>query len=228
MARRVIGSFVYLARVTSGDFFEDKQYYQAIGYLELSTLLKPEQPRTLFDLARAYAGDGNKKRAVETLGQAVAAGYKDVDRVESEPLFAKIRSDAEFQKIQTKMHESEAVVQLPAMRVSAGLANIELRLFYLPNAGFDTTKPLSFLRVETVRRNSLAARAGVVEGMEIVAIQGSRIRGMTDADLNELMMRPAKNEIVFVAREYSNGPEREIHLPLPQKPPTVNEPALKN
>jgi hypothetical protein len=179
-----------------------------------SIALRPDHKQTLFDLARAYGFEGDKKRAIEILERAVAVGYDDPARVESEPAFVKLRNDPRFQTAVANIRAQtpEAIVMLPPMRVAAALANVELRPFYLPNVA-EGSQSLSFLRVEKVRPTSLAATAGVREGMEVTAIHGLQIRGLREEDLNELMTRTVKDEIVLKARE-PHGSEKEIRIPL--------------
>lgn len=219
MVRRVIASFSSMTRETIRPLFEQKDYEKAAGFLELSVLLRPEQKGNWFDLARARAANGEKKAALAALEQAAANGYNDAARIAEEPSFAWLRGDARFKAALEKVQSASAdpAIVLPTVRVAAALANVELRLFYLPNAG-GAAQSLSFLAVETVRANSTAALAGVKEGMELTAIQGIRIRGLSEDELNKTMALPVKNEIVVVAREPHGGVEHEIHIPL-RRPP---------
>src|SRR4051812_5991808 len=91
-------------------------------------------------------------------------------------------------------------MEMPLMRGFAALAGGELRLFSQPNVE-SAERPLSFLRVEKVRPDSAAAQAGIAPAMEIVAIQGVRVRGLSEEELGELMRRPASKEIVLIVRE---------------------------
>ena len=70
---------------------------------------------------------------------------------------------------------------------------------YLPNAGGEVST-ISFLRVENVRADSVAARAGVTEGLEVVAIQGKRVRGLTESEVDDLMKLPVIDELVLTVR----------------------------
>lgn len=221
MVRRAIASYTSMTRETVRGFFEQADYDSAEGFLELAVALKPDHKANLFDLARARAFNGDKKRALESLEQAVAAGFNDAAKVDADPAFSKLRSDARFQSAVVKIRAAAAdpTVLLPAVRVSAALASVELRLFYLPNAG-GATMPLSFLRVETVRPNSMAASAGLEQGMEITLIQGIRIRGLTEVELNDVMAKPVKNEIVLAAR-VPGGAEKEIRVPLRKAAPAT-------
>jgi poly(3-hydroxybutyrate) depolymerase len=222
MVRRVIASCVSMTRETVRGFFDQGDYEAAQSFLEFAVTLKPDHKGNLFELARARALNGDKKRALDALEQAVVAGYNDASRVDAEPAFAKLRSDPRFQAAAVKIRaaSTEPTLLLPVVRVSAALASVELRLFYLPNAG-GATMPLSFLRVETVRSNSLAAGAGLEEGMEITSIQGIRIRGLTETELNDLMAKPVKDEILLIARP-PGGKEKEIRVPLKKPTPVAS------
>jgi membrane-associated protease RseP (regulator of RpoE activity) len=113
----------------------------------------------------------------------------------------------------SEVNPAEQTLQLPVVRVSAILASVELRPFHLPNPESEDL-PISFLRVERVRPDTAAARAGVEAGMEITAIQGVRLRGMTDSDLSEAMAKPVKNGITLSVRDPPRSREREIQIKL--------------
>ena len=97
MVRRTIGGVLIGNRENLRALFDDHAYRAAIAQLELGAALRPGQPRTLFDLARACAHDGQKPRALEALQQAAAAGFSDATRAETDPAFAKLRKEAAFQ-----------------------------------------------------------------------------------------------------------------------------------
>jgi poly(3-hydroxybutyrate) depolymerase len=234
MVRRAIASFSSMARETVRGLLEEADYERAEGMLEMAVALRPDQARTLYDLARVRAFNRNKQGALEALEQAVDAGFRDVFRAENDEAFTRLQDHTRFQASVSRMKEaaggpaaavdetaapalllpavSEAVM-LPALRVSAVLASVELRPFYQPNAGTETPT-ISFLRVETVRANSAAGRAGLSTGMEILAIQGVRVRGLTELDLNRLMALPAGEQIVLSVREPPSARERDIRVAL--------------
>jgi predicted esterase len=97
MVRRAIGGVLIGNRENLRALFDDHAYHAAIAQLELGAALRPGQPRTLFDLARACAYHGEKSRALEVLQQAAAAGFSDAARVEGEPAFGKLRKEATYQ-----------------------------------------------------------------------------------------------------------------------------------
>jgi len=96
MARRVIANYGAMSRETVRNFFTTRDYTEAVATLELAAALRPDQTRTLFDLARAQAGSGDRKAALATLAQAGQAGFSDAARVEAEPLLAKVRTDPKY------------------------------------------------------------------------------------------------------------------------------------
>lgn len=215
MVRRVIASYSSIVRETVRDLFEKAEYRNAATLLELADVLRPGQPRILFDLARAYAWDGDKRSAVQTLDRAASAGFSDLSGTEKEPAFAKLRDDLAFRQTLAKIKGNaiDPAVEMSPVKIGAALESVELRAFYLSSPPGNTPH-LSFLLVETVRPNTTAADAGVKEGMEVTAIEGRRVRGMTDADLFETMTTRVKNHIALTVREPPHISEKEIHIPL--------------
>ncbi len=104
MARREIAGFTMNARDLTRVAFEQEEYASAAGMLEMMAALRPGQSRTYYDLARARALDGDRKRALAALKQAVEAGYGDRPRVQAEPAFKKLAGDAAFQDLLGKMN----------------------------------------------------------------------------------------------------------------------------
>ncbi|MSU47810.1 MAG: hypothetical protein EXS37_01735 [Opitutus sp.] len=106
MVRRVIGGFGSSGRDATRSMFESGDYVEAAALLEMLLEFRPGQSRTLYDLARARAGAGDKKRALEALQLAADAGLSDAARVEAETLFAKLRGEAAYQAALTKIREN--------------------------------------------------------------------------------------------------------------------------
>ena len=103
MARRLIAEFMMTGRDATRVLFEQKDYAAAAGWLELQVVLRPGQPRSWYDLARARAFDGSKPRALEALKQAVAAGFRDASRAETDPAFVKLAGDSDFKELLSAM-----------------------------------------------------------------------------------------------------------------------------
>jgi tetratricopeptide (TPR) repeat protein len=58
---------------------------------------KPADPTPSYQLARVYATYGNKEAAIEWLGKAIEKGYKDLAYVRTDPAFANLREERDFQ-----------------------------------------------------------------------------------------------------------------------------------
>lgn len=65
----------------------------ATAYLLRARLREPENGEVLYDLARAYAGRGERERALELLTAAREAGAASPERIAAEPLFDGLRED---------------------------------------------------------------------------------------------------------------------------------------
>lgn len=213
--RRAIAGYASMARETVRSLFAQADYETAEVFLEFGVALQPDHRGMWFDLARTRGHRGDRKDALTALEKAVEAGYSDAVQAENEPAFARLRRDPRFLAALEKMRTEAAnpSLRLPALRVSAALAGAELRLVYLPPNG-PGTPPLSHLRVETVRSDSLAARGGLQPGMEITSIQTLALRGISEREFNDAMARRVRKEIVLTARDQRDGQEREIRLTL--------------
>jgi tetratricopeptide (TPR) repeat protein len=86
---------LYLPRT----FMEKKQWDRAILFLEVAAEIDPESPRIPYRLATAYAGKGNRKKALESLRRAVEMKGTDLAEVESDPALAPLREEAEYRKL---------------------------------------------------------------------------------------------------------------------------------
>lgn len=62
----------------------------------------PGDARPIYQLARVYATYGKKEAAMEWLGKAIRQGYKDLAYVKSDPAFAEMREEREFQLLLLK------------------------------------------------------------------------------------------------------------------------------
>jgi predicted esterase len=96
IARRVIAALGSGARDGLRQLMEAQEYGVAIARLELAAAVRPDRPQTQFDLARAYAFNGDRKNALAALEQALKLGFNDPARLASEPAFEKFRKDPRF------------------------------------------------------------------------------------------------------------------------------------
>lgn len=68
-----------------------------IARAEKDVAAKPGDPTPTYQLARVYATYGKKEAAIEWLGKAIQKGYKDLAYVKTDPAFATIRDERDFQ-----------------------------------------------------------------------------------------------------------------------------------
>lgn len=69
---------------------------EATAHLLRAWLRAPSDPGVLYDLARAYAGRGDREKALRFLQAAVDDGYSDAESLAKEPLFDRYRDEAGF------------------------------------------------------------------------------------------------------------------------------------
>jgi dienelactone hydrolase len=99
MARRTLGAFSANSFEGAQALIFEKNYSAAATSLEIAALVRPESSAIFFSLARAYALNGNKKKALEALKNAVEKGLTDAAAIEQNEAFLILRDDAEFKKI---------------------------------------------------------------------------------------------------------------------------------
>jgi predicted Zn-dependent protease len=103
VARRVIGGVSVGAMESTRELMAQERYSDAARIAEDAVLARPENSGAWYSLAVASAAAGNTKRALEALERAAAKGWGDWERMESEPLLAKVRRDARDAGILAKM-----------------------------------------------------------------------------------------------------------------------------
>ncbi len=99
LARRVLGGLYIRAYEEAQHLLAQKSYLTAAVKLELAVAIRPDRPQVLYGLARAWAQAGEKKKALEALKRAVAAGFNDAARLEEDAAFQPLRGEAGFQKL---------------------------------------------------------------------------------------------------------------------------------
>lgn len=107
--------------------------------------------------------------------------------------------------------ESEPPVTLEPVRVAAIWSNAVVRVIYLRSS--DGPR-ISMLRVESVREKSAAARAGLEKGMEIVAIQGVALNGLTEEEYQHVMRTPVFDVFVLRVRREGRVRTEELRIPI--------------
>jgi dienelactone hydrolase len=99
VARRTLGAFSANSFEGAQALLFAKNYSAAAANLEIAALIRPESAGISFSLARAYALNGNRKKALDALKNAVEKGLTDIAAVEKNEAFIALREDAEFKKI---------------------------------------------------------------------------------------------------------------------------------
>jgi S1-C subfamily serine protease len=105
--------------------------------------------------------------------------------------------------------ENEPPVTLEPVRVGAIWSNAVVRVIYLRSS--DGPR-ISVLRVESVREKSAAARAGLEKGMEIVAIQGVALNGLTEEEYQHVMRTPVFDVFVLRVRREGRVKTEELRI----------------
>lgn len=96
MATRVLQGAASACGELAREALRQQDYAAAAPILEMALLLRPGRAQTYYDLARSRAALGERAKAVAALREAVAAGFKDKARLESEKAFDKVRKTPEF------------------------------------------------------------------------------------------------------------------------------------
>lgn len=103
--RRAIAAFLGASRERTR-YQDDDPDGNSAAFLEMSALLRPNQPRTLLALARARARDGNREGALTALEQAAAAGLRTSSQIESDEAFSKLHDNPRFAAVLVKIQEN--------------------------------------------------------------------------------------------------------------------------
>ncbi len=104
VARRVLETLLtqtsfYLSR----DFFARQDYRSAATVLTLASEIRPERSDVWYNLACALAHTGSKKRALEALERAVAAGFSNAEQLVSDPDLRSLRGEESFQQLVARL-----------------------------------------------------------------------------------------------------------------------------
>ena len=103
VARRVIGGAAVGATESSRELISQERYRDAARIAEEAVSARPENSDGWYALALASAASGNTNRSLEALEQAAAKGWTAWERMEAEPLLAKVRRDPRYAEILARM-----------------------------------------------------------------------------------------------------------------------------
>lgn len=106
VARRVTeGQFIFFLE-QGRELQNQKHYDDAIRKLRIATELGPERPGVFVMLASAYAMQGDKKKALQTLKTAVERGFTDRAAIISNSAFDSVRSDPVYVQLIEKLGQA--------------------------------------------------------------------------------------------------------------------------
>ncbi|HMF55181.1 MAG TPA: hypothetical protein VK619_02365 [Pyrinomonadaceae bacterium] len=100
VARRVLNA-LFARFYETGTVLLQRQrsYDEAVYNLEIAAEIAPKSPQVFFDLARAYALNGDKKKAIQALRTAVGLGFTELNAITSDAALDSLRGEASYREI---------------------------------------------------------------------------------------------------------------------------------
>jgi len=107
IARRVLSGF-FVGLIEQGlDLMQrEKNYRAAISTFSLAAEVQPERPGALFYLAVVFATNGDRKKSMKALVDAVEKGFSDLNAITNNKAFDLIRNDPEYQQIVARLSKN--------------------------------------------------------------------------------------------------------------------------
>lgn len=100
VARRTLnGVFAFYFESAMSLLQRQQNYPIAVFNLEAAAEIAQNNPYVTYELATAYALNGEKKKALEALKRAVEKGFTDLPRMNSSQALEPLRKESEYQKI---------------------------------------------------------------------------------------------------------------------------------
>ena len=99
IARRTLNGVFAFYFESAMSLLRNKNYAVAVFNMEAAAEIAQNNPYVIYELANAYALNGEKKRALEALKRAVEKGFTDLPRLNSSPALEPLRKESEYQKI---------------------------------------------------------------------------------------------------------------------------------
>lgn len=96
---RVLGNMFAIFVEQAQQFLRRKQFTSAAFCFEVAGDVRELNPAMRYNAARAYALGGDKRNALRSLREAVAGGFKDVARMESDEGLKSIRGTKEYRDL---------------------------------------------------------------------------------------------------------------------------------
>jgi poly(3-hydroxybutyrate) depolymerase len=99
VARRVLDQFFVHLSEEAEALISRKRYGAAVENLTVLTLIAPDNPRLLYNLACAYALNRDRSRALEALRRAIDKGFNDASVIEHDNDLETLHDDAAYKQI---------------------------------------------------------------------------------------------------------------------------------
>jgi predicted esterase len=99
LARRVLNQFTVASFEQSMILIRTMKYDLAVANLATDTEIMPDNWRVWYNLACAYALNGDKRHAIEALNNSIRKGFVNASEIENNHQLDSIRNEAGFKKI---------------------------------------------------------------------------------------------------------------------------------
>jgi dienelactone hydrolase len=107
-ARRALnGIFVQAAFYLPREARIRSDHRQLALLLSVAAAIRPDDPQVLYRLAAAHALGGHRREAIESLEAAVTAGFADARRLAKDEDFARVREEAGFKELLSRLASGE-------------------------------------------------------------------------------------------------------------------------
>jgi len=103
LAQRVLEELLINSMYYAKELMDAKNYHSALVSLRICEWIRPKATGVLFDSSRAYAGRGDRKKALEYLGKAIEAGFKDAAAIAAAPEFERLRKEKGYAEILSRL-----------------------------------------------------------------------------------------------------------------------------
>lgn len=103
VTRAFASLWVQAIEAGEGQLENTKNYPAAEFYFSLVDAVSPDEPWPALLLAETATVQGNKKRAIKQLREAIKRGLKNPDTLEADPHLQSLRNDPEFQQITAEL-----------------------------------------------------------------------------------------------------------------------------
>jgi dienelactone hydrolase len=102
-----IRNYISTLAYTDGAAYVGKKYYpEAVAVLDMWTVIEPEQHVPFYYLARAYAGMGDRDKALHALESAVERGFNDLPLMERDPYLSALDGEERYKRLVKRLKEA--------------------------------------------------------------------------------------------------------------------------